>query len=282
MSFQFVPLGHLRSGGSGDLFIYKRTDTGEYVVIKFLRDYHLVHARRAFAREVGVLASNPQGLVPLLGWDTEADRPFYVMPYYGGSLIRYAGSLSDSQLHVVATEVAVTLANFHARWCAHGDIKPDNILVDQQGRLRLADPLGNGLGCTGLFSQNNSGGTPGYCAPEVSAGRPISYAGDVYSYGATLHALLTGHIPRDGQRLNQTLEGYTNAPKIREVITACCQFDPNARPTMKEVLRVLRGEQWADIQAARMIRQELVAAACVIGIAIGILVVLSIYRNRDN
>ncbi len=170
MSFRFVVLRRLGSGASGDLYISQRTDTGEYVVAKYLRDHRVMHARLAFAREVGILARNLRGLVPVLGSDTAAERPFYVMPYYERSLIQFAGRLSDSQLCGVATELAVTLASFHASWCAHGDVKPDNVLVDQQGGLILGDPMGNGLGCTGLFSLNNSGGTPGYCAPEVSAG----------------------------------------------------------------------------------------------------------------
>jgi eukaryotic-like serine/threonine-protein kinase len=278
MSFRFVILNALPPGGNGDLFIGQRTDNGEYVVAKFLREHHLPHARRAFEREVRILASKPMGLVPVLGWNIDTERPYYVMPYFtGGSLTRYAGNLTDTQLHVVATELALKLASLHAGWCAHGDVKPDNILVDQEGQLRLADPLGNGLGCTGLFSQNNTGGTPGYCAPEVRAGGPISNAGDAYSYGATLYELLTGRRPQDGQRLHPTLEGYRNVPRIREVIEACCQFDSNARPTMQEVLRVLRGERWAGIQAARKQRQQLVAV-CVIGIV----VLLGAYLTRDG
>ena len=264
MSFRIVALRRLGSGANGDLFVGQRTDTGDYVVAKYLREYHVMHARRAFAREVGILARRPRGLVPLLGWDTDAERPFYVMPYYQRSLTQYAGRLSDSQLCNVATELAVTLASFHASWCAHGDVKPDNVLVDQQGRLVLADPIGNGLGCTGLFSQNNNGGTPGYRAPEVSAGGPISNAADAYSYGATLYALQTGHTPQDGQHLDPATEGYINAPKVREVIAACCQFGSNERPTMQEVLRVLRGERWANIQAERKRKQQLVAA-CILG-----------------
>ncbi len=268
MSFRFVILRPLHSGGNGDLFIAQRTDTGDYVVVKYLREHQLVHARRAFAREVRILARKPRGLVPLLGWNTDTERPYYVMPYLtAGPLTLYAGSLSDSQLHAVTAELALTLAALHAGWIAHGDVKPDNVLVSHEGRLHVADPLGNGLGCTVLFSQNH-GGTPGYWPPEVRAGGPISYAGDVYSYGATLYELLTGRRPQDGQRLDPTSEGYRNAPKIREVIAACCQFDSNARPTMQEVLRVLRGEQWADILAARKQRQQLLAAACVIVILV--------------
>ena len=133
----------------------------------------------------------------------------------GGSLTRYAGRLTENQLHAVAADVGRTLAVLHAGYVAHGDIKPDNILVSQDGRLQVADPLGNGVGCTVLFSEHH-GGTPGYWAPEVCAGGPISYAAEVYSYGATLYELLTGRKPQDGRRLDPGLEG--NAQTIRQLI----------------------------------------------------------------
>ncbi len=268
MSIQFVILRRLHSGGNGDLFIGRRNDGGEYVVIKYLREWHLAHARRAFAREVRVLERRLPGLMPVLFADTNAKHPHYVMPYLsGGSLTRYAGRLSDGQLHAIATELARTLAGLHAGHVTHGDVKPDNIMVSQDGRLQVGDPLGNGIGCTVLFSENH-GGTPGYWAPEVCAGRPISHAGDAYSYGATLYHLLTGYRPRDGQRLDPISEGYVKASKIGEIVAVCCQSNPHVRPIMQEVLRMLRGEQWADIQATRKQHQELVTAACVVGVLV--------------
>ena len=170
----------------------------------------------------------------------------------------------DGQLHAVAMEIATTLATLHATNIAHGDIKPDNILITHDGHLRVADPLGNGVGCTMLFSHNR-GGTPGYWAPEVCAGAPISCPADVYSYGALLYELLTGRKPKDGQKFDPVSEGYVNAPIVVQVIVACCCNIPAARPTMEEVLRILRGEQWADIQAERKKRQDQVAAVCFCG-----------------
>ncbi len=266
MNYQVLNLRPLHSGGYGDLFVGRRSDNGQSVVIKFLREYHLEHTRKAFAREVRILTSGLPGLIAPLFWDTTAERPYYVMPFLpAGSLAKYAGRLTDPQLQAVATEVATTLAALHAKYIKNGDVKPDNILITDDGRLKLADPLGSGIGCTMFFSEHH-GGTPGYWAPEVRAGAPISYAGDVYSYGATLYHLLTGRRPKDGQQLDPTSEGYVRAPKIRELIAVCCQANGNARPNMPVVLRMLRGEKWSDIQATRMQqKQQLLAAACALG-----------------
>jgi len=118
-----------------------------------------------------------------------------------------------------------------------------------------------------LFSEN-CGGTPGYCAPEIRAGASISRAGDVYSFGATLHHLVTGCRPQVGQRPDPSSDGYAIAPKIREVVSACCHWNPNARPTMQEVLRILAGEQWADIQARKRQVEGFVAAGCLVGLVV--------------
>jgi serine/threonine protein kinase len=274
MNFRVVGLRQLDSGGNGDIFIGQRNDTGEYVVVKFLREWRLQFARDCFEREIRLLGRGVDGLVPLLGWDMSAEPPFYVMPYHeGGALTRYAGRLSKIQLHNVAAQLARTLANLHAAFEVDGDFKPDNVLLARNGELQVGDPLGNGTFFTILFGKNR-GGTPGYWAPEIRRGGDISRAGDSYSYGATLYHLLTGRRPVDGQRLDPISEGHTNTPKICEIIAACCQFEPSARPTMQEVLRMLAGEKWVDIQAERKRSQELAGAACFIG-ALVLVVTLS-------
>ncbi len=258
MSWRVVNLRPLLAGGYGDLYIGQRSDTLENVVVKFLRESHLEAARRYFAREIRILKRGFKGLVPLLHADVDGARPYYVMPYLpGGSLHRWAGKLNHGQLRGVACTVAVALAELHGVGIAHGDVKPDNILVSQDGQLQLADPLGNGWGCTFIFAENH-GGTPGYWAPEVWRGASISKAGDVYSFGATLYHLATGRRPQDGQPLDLNAHHSSLAPEIREAITACCQHNLNARPSMADVLRILRGERWNNIQEKR--------AAAVIGV----------------
>jgi serine/threonine protein kinase len=256
----------LKAGGNGDCFLGQRSDTGEHVVIKYLREFDLPDARRRFAREVRVLAQRRiRGLMSVLSADTEGPRPYYVMPYLQrGPLSAHAGKLSDEQLRGVASEVATTLAALHAQFVAHGDVKPDNILLADDGHLNLADPLGNGMGCTVLFSEN-SGGTPGYCAPEICRGAQISQAGDSYSFGATLFHLTTGRAPGPGQRL---LVPATVAvsPVIREIVRACCAPEPSARPRMADILRMLRGERWAAICTSRR-NWRIAGAIALVGLA---------------
>jgi len=268
MSFQFMILRQLGSGGNGDVFLAQQYDTGAYIVVKYLREWQLQAYRELFEQQARLLARGICGWVPVLGWNFAAQPPFYVMPYFdGGTLTQYAGRFNDYQLQNIAVKLAHPLANLHAAYEMSGDFKPDNVFLTRNGEVQVGDPIGNANILMRLFG-NNRGGTPGYCAPEIMAGRPISKVGDVFSYGATLYHLQTGRRPQPGQRLDLIAQGHRNAPKIREIIAACCQLVPAARPTMPEVLRLLAGEKWVDIQAERARRQEFVTAACFIGVAV--------------
>lgn len=256
-------LGRLSAGGNGDCYLGFCADTGQRVVVKYLREFHLPDARRGFVREVRVLASKLRGLIPLLDAKLEVDQPYYVMPFLpGGSLTAKAGFLTDGQLRTIALEVSSTLSQLHRRSIAHGDIKPDNILIGTDGHLSIADPLGNGFGCTVLFARN-CGGTPGYWAPEVKAGEEISQAGDVYSLGATLYHLATGRAPRDGERLELPL---SSSLVLRDLVTACCATRPGDRPTMSDVRRIVGGERWAAISATRRSWRTVGGAVAAVGL----------------
>lgn len=242
-----APLG---SGGHGDVFVGRRRDTGEKVVVKYLRESHLADARRRFAREVRILGKKLRGLVPLLWADGKGDRPYYVMPFLEhGAITKYAGRLGPEQLHTVAHEMAAAISKLHSLSITHGDIKPDNTLVTDDGHLALSDPLGNGWGCTVIFSEEH-GGTPGYWAPEIRNGAKISHEGDMYSFGASLHHLATGVVPTDEHAIDLSLVP-SSLPTIREIIAACVAPDPAARPSAQDVASLLKGEKWADIQRVR-------------------------------
>ncbi|PYU22903.1 MAG: hypothetical protein DMG30_13445 [Acidobacteria bacterium] len=175
-------------------------------------------------------------------------------------------NFGEPQVHL-----ARALGNLHAVFEVDGDFKPDNVLLTRTGHIFVGDPLGNGTIFTRLFRQNQ-GGTPGYRAPEIRDGGTISRAGDSYACGVTLHHLLTGRSPIEGQGLEISPEEYEKAPNVCEVIIACCQHDPNTRPSMEDVLRILGGETWANIQAQRMAAQReavgAVGAMLLIGLAV--------------
>jgi serine/threonine protein kinase len=244
MGWRVVNLRKLDDGGNGDVYIGERSDTGETVVVKYLRDHENVANRRWFAREIRILAKRlHRSLVPFLGGDAEAKQPYYIMPYLsGGSLTKWCGRLTEAQLRTCAIQIGEAVAALHGDNTAHGDVKPDNILLTKDGSLQVGDPLGNGGGCTVLYTVN-SGGTPGYWAPEVMQGGPISLAGDVFSFGATLFHLATGRRPVDGQNLDPWESGAAIPSDMHAVVVACVKRNPGERPTMAQVVTSLKNKQ---------------------------------------
>ncbi|MCA9605134.1 MAG: serine/threonine protein kinase [Myxococcales bacterium] len=236
------PLGQ---GGFGDLYVGLRSDNGEKVVVKFLREKHLHGARKLFEREIRILGRKiHHGIVEILGFNLEAERPYYIMPYLpGGSASSSAGQYDSLELQWLAMQISEAIEALHRADIAHGDIKPDNILLDGREPL-LSDPLGNGAGCT-LSLHTQWGGTPGYWAPEVSEGGAISKRGDVYSFGATMFHLATGVVPEDGMCLD-IAPWRPDDEVLRYVILSACNADPDSRPTISSVRAMLLGMTAAE------------------------------------
>jgi eukaryotic-like serine/threonine-protein kinase len=252
--FNFELVRLLDSGGRGDVHLGYVRETNLLVAVKYLREFNIYQQKQAFFREIDALLKGGPGMVRLLGFNKEADQPYYVMEYLpGGKLTQHAGRLTQQQLLSLATGLANVLADFHQRCGAHGDYKPDNILVAQDGHLRLGDPAGNGFGFSVLFAPAR-GGTPGYWAPEIRSGGTVSVQSDVYSFGATLFHLVTGRKPLDGQRFDQLR--FSCPPVLRDVILLCTQNDPKTRPIMRQVIRILGGESWESIHANQQRQEE--------------------------
>ncbi len=249
----------LDSGGRGDVHLYYFRTKNLQVAVKFLRDSHLRHQKRAFFREIDMLAKQLPGMVKLLDFNKLANPPYYVMEYLGGgTLTHYAGRLPEDHLLTLARGLANVLATFHSKCGPHGDYKPDNIFAAPDGKLKLGDPAGNGFGFSVLLAPAR-GGTPGYWAPEIQNNGTVSPQADVFSFGATLYHLVTGRRPVDGQQLDPLANGFMCPSRLREIILLCTRTDPKTRPTMQHVVRFLDGESWASVRAeveAQLERQK--------------------------
>jgi eukaryotic-like serine/threonine-protein kinase len=265
----YEPRRFLGSGAYGEVWVAIDRTTGRQVAIKFYLhrgglDWSLL------AHEVEKLAflSADRYVVQLLdvGWDSEP--PYYVMEYVeNGSLderLDREGRIPPAQATSLFREIAVGLMHSHGKGVLHCDLKPANILLDQDGKPRLAD-----FGQSRLSNEQTPAlGTLFYMAPEQADSQAMPDARwDVYALGAIFYAMLTGHPPHrraqtiteieSAPHLDARLDRYrrliSKAPpatehrsirgvdkRLAEIIDRCLSADPQHRyPTVQAVLGAL-------------------------------------------
>lgn len=253
------------AGKFGSVWLAKEQNTGKQVAIKFYTQRRGVDWA-LLGREVEKLAvlytsRNIVGLIAV-GWDH--DPPYYVMEYLEkGSLAQRLqdGPLPAAEAVRIAKRVAQALVHAHGSGILHCDIKPANVLLDQDDEPRLCD-----FGQSRLAEERSHAlGTLFYMAPEQADLRAVPDAKwDVYALGALLYDMLTGEPPyrteadaaglRETRSLQDRLDLYrrvvTSAPRpnkhrkvagvdplLAEIVDRCLAIDPARRlPNPQAVL----------------------------------------------
>ncbi|KQK01259.1 phosphoenolpyruvate carboxylase kinase 2 [Brachypodium distachyon] len=156
----------------------------------------------------------------------------------GGDLLSLlsarGGRLPEREAAGLAAQLAAALAACHRRGVAHRDVKPDNLLFDAAGALKLADFgsaewFGDGRAMTGLV------GTPYYVAPEVVAGREYGEKVDVWSAGVVLYVMLSGTVPFYGATAPEIFESVLRG-NLRFPPRAFASVSPEAKDLMRRML----------------------------------------------
>ena len=136
-----------------------------------------------------------------LGQDDGAD--YITMEYVPGedlkSFIRRSGRLTVNKAVGIAAQVCEGLAEAHRRGVVHRDLKPQNIMIDHEGNVRIMDfGIARLAGAGGLTMPGTAVGTPEYMAPEQVDGEEADGRSDLYALGAVLFEMLTGRSPFQG------------------------------------------------------------------------------------
>ncbi len=160
-------------------------------------------AARQFATELRVIGQleHPH-ILPIYDCGHQGDIPFIVMRYADrGSLASEMeqGRLPLARVVDLADQVARGLHYAHQRGMIHRDIKPQNILVEASGDVYIGDfSLAVLLTSTQAFDAQTTTGTAYYMSPEQCKGLPVDARSDIYSLGAMLYEMCTGHRPYEG------------------------------------------------------------------------------------
>src|SRR5947208_4591895 len=158
-----------------------------------------------FRREARAVAqlSHPH-IVGVIDAGEEDGRPYIVFEYVEGETlkdrIRRLGRLPVDEAIAYAIEIARALGAAHARHIVHRDVKPQNVLIDEEGSAKVTDfGIARSLDEEGLTAEGRVLGTTDYVSPEQALGQPVTGQSDLYSLGVVLYEMLTGEVPFRGE-----------------------------------------------------------------------------------
>jgi tRNA A-37 threonylcarbamoyl transferase component Bud32 len=273
---RFRRLREHAKGGLGEVFVALDEELNREVALKEIQDRYADHpgARARFLREAEVTGKlEHPGVVPVYGMGNYPDgRPFYAMRFIRGESMHQAirsfhegqrvAGRDPSERHLILHDlltrfvtVCETVAYAHARGVIHRDIKPANVMLGQYGETLVVDwglarPLESSLKeradndpeppCWGREAAATElgqvVGTVAFMPPEQARGERVGFASDVFSLGATLYCLLTGHPPYCGPdalaqaRRGEVVPARQRNSQVPAVLEAVCGKAMESRP----------------------------------------------------
>jgi serine/threonine protein kinase len=193
----FSIIGQAGRGGMGTVFIAEQHAPRRTVALKVLSRAPKPETLAEFRREAALIArlEHPR-IVPLYGYGEHAGIPYLVMRYIGGGSL--ADKIKTSPQDLNSAEhwlraIAEALDFSHEQGLVHRDVKPSNILLDEDGNAYLSD-----FGIAGTVADAESGlpsGSAAYMSPEQSKGGRVDRRADVYALAVSLFEVLTGQKP---------------------------------------------------------------------------------------
>ena len=195
-------------GEGGMSYVYKAIDKQlqRTVAIKTLKPNYVEQEKfvERFKREAQTAANlNHPNIVQIFDWGI-GDEPFFVMEYIEGntltSIIANKRTISMNDILFIGAQVSSGLQAAHSKGLVHRDIKPGNIMITPEGKVKVTD-----FGIVSLQNEESditkTGsilGTASYISPEQAQGKPVSKESDLYSLGTVLYELITGRPPFEG------------------------------------------------------------------------------------
>ena len=198
-----------KCGTGGMSTVYKAFDETleRWVAIKMLHadmsdDESQLERFRREARHAAKL-SNPH-VVTVIDFGEDEGRPYIVFEFVEGETlkerIRRLGRLEIPEAVAYAIEMGRALQSAHAEMIVHRDVKPQNVLIDGEGRAKVTDfGIARNLELDGLTAAGRVLGTTDYVSPEQAIGEDVDGQSDIYSLGVCLFEMLTGDVPFKGE-----------------------------------------------------------------------------------
>ena len=242
-------VNRIGSGGMADVYCAEDLQLGRQVALKvmhsrFAEDPEFVERFRREARNAAGL--NHQNVVSVYDRG-EWDGNYYIaMEFLDGrslkQIVQQQGPLPPEQAIDLTVQVLRAARSAHRRGVIHRDLKPHNVLVDEEGRAKVTD---FGIARAGASDMTQTGsilGTAQYLSPEQAQGHAVDATSDLYSIGIILYELLTGRVPFDGESAVSIALKHVNewpvppsalnpavTPELEGVVLHALEKDPGRR-----------------------------------------------------
>ena len=222
---------------------------GRQVAIKVLappfdRDREFVERFRREARAAAGL-SHPN-IVAVFDSGSDDGTHFIVTELVEGETLadrlHRDGPMPPADAVAVAVDIARALAAAHARGLIHRDIKPGNVMLLPDGRVKVVDfGIARAAGSDTLTNTGVVLGSTAYLSPEQAGGQPVDERADLYSLGCVMYEMLTGHVPFSADTPIATMYRHVNEdapppstiapvqPELEDVVLRCLEKDPKRR-----------------------------------------------------
>ncbi len=246
------PIG---KGGMGIVYLASDPELNRHVAIKVLAPELAADPGcvARFKREAASLARiRHPNLVHIYAVGHDAGRHYIAMEYVRGlslaRILRQRGRLHYATALSIFAQVAAALEKVHAAGIVHRDIKPGNIMIDEDHRAILMDfGLAKPPGDRSVTTANTLVGTPEYMAPELAEGEEADFRSDIYSLAIVLFEMLTGTPPFRGRSSIQTLRQHVEAP-----VPSIIQLAPGVPETLEapiaKALAKKRSERYQSVR----------------------------------
>ncbi|MGD8540209.1 MAG: protein kinase, partial [Candidatus Aminicenantes bacterium] len=187
--------------------------------------------------------------------------PYITMEYVSGedlkSLIRRIGQFTVGKAVFIARQVCEGLAEAHRLGVVHRDLKPQNIMIDSEGNVRIMDfGIARSLRTKGITDTGEIFGTPEYMSPESLEGKEVDRRTDLYALGIILYEMLTGRVPFEGETpLTVALKQKTEIPRDPRNINA--QIPESLSHVILKCMNKEKGKRYKDTQELTATLEEI-------------------------
>ena len=245
--------GYLGSGGMSTVYLALDGETKQKVALKVLEfgDGDKAKRLKRFKQEIEIIDGiNSPNVVELVDYCSDEEPYFYAMEYFEGRSLEEIASNTISLKRVVhiAINVIRGLQHIHDYGITHRDLKPGNIIVNDNNEVKIIDFGVAKAYKSSVTADGEMVGSFDYMAPEVWKGTYVTYRADVYSLGIILYLLTTGRLPFDSTNMSnlmyQHLEGHIVFPSelnkampywLGELILQMLEIEPGMRPNLAAI-----------------------------------------------